>query len=52
LKTDDLTFQVYVDNLTDERTIEDIFLYGDGVTEYARMPNKPRSYGVEVIYNF
>lgn len=52
LKSENLTFQIYVNNLTDERAIEDIFLYGDGVTDLARQPNKPRSYGVEVIYNF
>ncbi len=52
LKSESLTIQVYVDNLTDERAIEDIFLFGDGVTDLARQPNKPRSYGVEVIYNF
>ncbi|MDG2392161.1 MAG: TonB-dependent receptor, partial [Thalassotalea sp.] len=52
LKSENFTVQVYADNLTDERSIEDIFLYGDGVTDLARQPNKPRSYGVEVIYNF
>ena len=52
LKSENLTFQIYVDNLTDERAIEDIFLYGDGVTDLARQPNKPRSYGIEVIYTF
>ncbi|TRX56467.1 TonB-dependent receptor [Thalassomonas sp. M1454] len=52
LKSENFTVQMYADNLTDERSIEDIFLYADGVTELARQPNKPRSYGVEVIYNF
>ncbi|WP_318837914.1 TonB-dependent receptor [Neiella holothuriorum] len=52
LRSDEWLVQVYIDNLTDERGIEDIFLYGDGVTELARQPNKPRSYGVEVVYNF
>jgi len=52
LKSEDWTVQLYINNLTDERAIEDIFLFGDGVTELARQPNKPRSYGVEVIYNF
>ncbi|MDO6618229.1 TonB-dependent receptor [Shewanella sp. 6_MG-2023] len=52
LKSDDWTVQLYVNNLTDERTIEDIFFYGDGVTDLARMPNKPRTYGIEAIYNF
>ena len=39
-------------NATDERTIEDLFLFGDGVTDLARQPNKPRSFGIEAIYNF
>ncbi len=52
LQSDDWTVQLYVNNLTDERTIEDIFFYGDGVTDLARMPNKPRTYGIEAIYNF
>ncbi|WP_068546967.1 TonB-dependent receptor [Thalassotalea crassostreae] len=52
LKSESFTVQVYADNLTDERAIEDIFLFGDGITDLARQPNKPRSYGVEVIYNF
>ena len=52
LKSDQWTVQVYVDNLTDERAIEDIFLFGDGVTELARQPNKPRSYGIELSYDF
>jgi iron complex outermembrane receptor protein len=52
LKSDQWSVQVYVDNLTDERAIEDIFLFGDGVTELARQPNKPRSYGIELSYEF
>ncbi|KPZ56932.1 TonB-dependent receptor [Pseudoalteromonas sp. P1-25] len=52
LKSDQWSVQVYVDNLTDERAIEDIFLFGDGVTELARQPNKPRSYGIELSYDF
>ena len=52
VKSEQWTVQVYVDNLTDERAIEDIFLYGDGITELARQPNKPRSYGVELSYDF
>ena len=52
LKSEQWTVQAYVKNLTDQRGIEDIFLLGDGVTEFARQPNKPRSFGVEVIYNF
>ncbi|MDO6548100.1 TonB-dependent receptor [Pseudoalteromonas carrageenovora] len=52
IKAEQWTVQVYVDNLTDERAIEDIFLYGDGITELARQPNKPRSYGVELSYDF
>lgn len=52
LRSDAWVIQAYVDNLTNERAIEDIFLFGDGVTELARQPNKPRSYGVEVSYNF
>ncbi|GGA75192.1 TonB-dependent receptor [Neiella marina] len=52
VRSDDWLVQVFVDNLTDERGIEDIFLFADGVTELARQPNKPRSYGVEVSYRF
>lgn len=52
LKSEALTVQLYVNNLTDERTIEDIFLFADGVTDLARQPNKPRTYGIEAIYNF
>lgn len=52
LKSNQWSVQVYVDNLTDERAIEDIFLFGDGVTELARQPNKPRSYGIELSYDF
>ena len=52
LKSEEWTVQLYVNNLTDERGIEDIFFYGDGVTDLARQPNKPRSYGIEAIYNF
>jgi iron complex outermembrane receptor protein len=52
LKSESWTVQLYVNNLTDERSIEDIFLFGDGVTEFARQPNKPRTYGIEAIYNF
>jgi len=33
LKSESLTIQVYVNNLIDERAIEDIFLFGDGVTD-------------------
>jgi iron complex outermembrane receptor protein len=44
--------QLYVNNLADERGIEDIFLFGDGVTDLARQPNKGRMYGIEAIYNF
>ncbi|WP_259395422.1 TonB-dependent receptor [Shewanella sp. SR44-4] len=52
VKSQDWTVQVYVNNATDERTIEDLFLFGDGVTDLARQPNKPRSFGIEAIYNF
>ena len=52
LKSEQLTIQFYVDNLTDERAIEDIFLFGDSITDLARQPNKPRSFGIEAIYNF
>lgn len=52
VKSESWTVQAYVNNLTDERGIEDIFLFADGVTELARQPNKPRSYGIEAIYNF
>ncbi|TLU64154.1 TonB-dependent receptor [Thalassotalea litorea] len=52
LVSDQWAIQLYAKNLTDERTIEDNFFYGDGVTEFARLPNKPRSYGVEVTYSF
>jgi iron complex outermembrane receptor protein len=52
LKSENLTVQLYISNLTDERAIEDIFLFGDGVTELARQPNKPRQYGIEASYRF
>ncbi|BED90319.1 ligand-gated channel [Pseudoalteromonas sp. MM1] len=52
LKSDQWSVQVYVDNLTDERAIEDIFLLADGVTDLVRQPNKPRSYGIELSYQF
>ncbi|WP_394175185.1 TonB-dependent receptor [Thalassotalea litorea] len=52
LVSEQWAIQLYAKNLTDERSIEDNFFFGDGVTEYARMPNKPRSYGVEVKYSF
>lgn len=52
LKSEQWSVQVYVDNLTDERAIEDIFLLADGVTDLVRQPNKPRSYGIELSYQF
>lgn len=52
VKSEQWTIQAYVDNLTDERSIEDLFMVADGVTDLARQPNKPRSFGVEAIYNF
>ncbi|QHJ13209.1 Pesticin receptor [Paraglaciecola mesophila] len=52
LRSEQWTVQLFVNNLTDERAIQDIFLYDDGVTEFARQPNKPRSYGVEASYRF
>ncbi|ATC83532.1 TonB-dependent receptor [Pseudoalteromonas agarivorans] len=52
LKSEQWIVQVYVDNLTDERAIEDIFLLADGVTDLVRQPNKPRSYGIELSYQF
>ena len=52
LKLEQWSVQVYVDNLTDERAIEDIFLLADGVTDLVRQPNKPRSYGIELSYQF
>lgn len=52
LKSEHWSVQVYVDNLTDERAIEDIFLLADGVTDLVRQPNKPRSYGIELSYQF
>lgn len=52
IKSEEWTLQLFVKNLTDERTIEDIFLLDDGVTEYARQPNKPRTYGIEASYRF
>ena len=52
LKSEQWSVQVYVDNLTEERAIEDIFLLADGVTDLVRQPNKPRSYGIELSYQF
>lgn len=52
LKSEQWSVQVYVDNLTDERAIEDIFILADGVTDLVRQPNKPRSYGIELSYQF
>ncbi len=52
LKSEQWSVQVYVDNLTDERAIEDISLLADGVTDLVRQPNKPRSYGIELSYQF
>ena len=52
LKSEHWSVQVYVDNLTDERAIEDISLLADGVTDLVRQPNKPRSYGIELSYQF
>ena len=52
LKSEHWSVQVYVDNLTDERAIEDIFILADGVTDLVRQPNKPRSYGIELSYQF
>lgn len=52
LKSEQWSVQVYVENLTDERAIEDIFLLADGVTDLVRQPNKPRSYGIELSYQF
>jgi len=52
IKSEEVTIQLYVKNLTDERGIEDIFFFGDGVTDLARQPNKPRTFGIEAIYNF
>ncbi len=52
LKSEQWSVQVYVDNLTDERAIEDIFLLADWVTDLVRQPNKPRSYGIELSYQF
>ncbi len=52
VKSENIRIQFYINNLTDERAIEDIFLFGDGITDLARQPNKPRSYGLELIYDF
>ncbi|WP_077341756.1 TonB-dependent receptor [Pseudocolwellia agarivorans] len=52
IKSEEITIQFYVKNLTDERGIEDIFIFGDGVTDLARQPNRPRSFGLEAIYSF
>ncbi len=52
LSSEEWQVQLYAKNLTNERAIEDIFFFGDGVTEYARQPNKPRTYGIEVKYSF
>ncbi|TAP29605.1 TonB-dependent receptor [Alteromonas sp. KUL17] len=46
------TVQLFAKNLTDERAIEDIFFFGDGVTEFARQPNRPRMVGVEAKFSF
>ncbi len=52
LRSEQWTIQLFVNNLTDERAIEDIFILDDGVTEFARQPNKPRTYGIEAAYRF
>ena len=46
------TIKLTAKNITDERTIEDLFLFADGVTDLARQPNKPRSLVLEASYNF
>jgi len=43
---------IFADNLFDERSIEDLFLFDDGVTDLPRLPNRPRFYGVELRYFF
>ena len=51
LKTDQLTVALFANNLTDERRPVDQFAWwvnGNGAVN----PNKPRSYGVSVKYNF
>ncbi|SHH31112.1 TonB-dependent receptor [Ferrimonas marina] len=52
LVADQWRLTAYVDNLTDERTAEDLFLLDDGVTELVRLPNQPRTFGVEMNYRF
>ncbi|MBU2883468.1 TonB-dependent receptor [Psychrosphaera sp. B3R10] len=52
IRSDSWTIKLAAKNLTDERTIEDIFLFADGVTDLARQPNKPRSIVMEASYSF
>lgn len=52
LTCDDWHFQLYADNLFDKRMAEDVFLLGDGVSEFVRQPNTPRQFGVELGYQF
>ena len=42
----------FADNLTDERQVEDLFLFGDGVTDLARYPNAKSQFGLEAKYKF
>ena len=42
----------FADNLTDERQVEDLFLFGDGVTDLARYPNAKSRFGIEANYKF
>jgi len=52
LENETWSISVFADNLFDERSIEDLFLFDDGVVDLPRLPNKPRLYGVEVRYFF
>lgn len=52
LESDVWSFTLYSDNLTDERQVEDLFLFGDGVVDLARFPNQEARYGFEAKYRF
>lgn len=42
----------YVDNLTDERQIEDLVLLGNSLVSLGRFPNVGSSFGMQLNYNF
>ena len=52
IEAESWSLTAFADNLTDERQVEDLFLFGDGVTDLARYPNAESQFGVEAKYKF